>query len=83
MVGFGRRSVHQLGCSEDRPWRLDLSAVETALKKPRTASIVAVSAGDVNTGGYALESVEEWTRLREVADRYGAWIHVDGGEPLN
>ncbi|OAQ62029.1 tyrosine decarboxylase [Pochonia chlamydosporia 170] len=78
VVGLGRRSVKELGLSEDQPWRLDIDAVEEALKKDGTASIIAISAGDVNTGGYALEGIEEWKRVRELADKYGAWIHVDG-----
>lgn len=82
VVGLGRRSVKELPFSDDEPWRLDLDAVETALQRPGCASIVAVSAGEVNTGRFALTDVEEWRRLRELADRYGAWIHVDGGTIL-
>lgn len=82
VVGLGRRSVKELGLSEDHPWRLDIDAVEETLKKDGTASIIAISAGDVNTGGYALEGIEEWKRVRELADMYGAWIHVDGGRIL-
>jgi len=64
--------------SQDEPWRLDIAAVEGALKKSDTASIIAVSAGEVNTGRYAVDGLDGWKRLRALADQYGAWIHVDG-----
>ncbi|TEA12782.1 L-2,4-diaminobutyrate decarboxylase [Colletotrichum sidae] len=77
VVGLGRSSVKELRASEDEPWRLDLEAVERELKREGVASIIAVSAGEVNTGRFAT-GVEEMKRLRELADRFGAWIHVDG-----
>lgn len=79
VVGLGRAAVKELGRSESEPWKLDIDAVERELKVHGTASIIAVSAGEVNTGGYALDDVQEWTRLRKLADEYNAWIHVDGG----
>lgn len=82
VLGIGRASVRQLPVSEAEPWRLDLSAVEAALKDEGVVSIIAISAGEVNTGRYATISMQEMGRVRELADRYGAWIHVDGGESL-
>ncbi|EGR47710.1 glutamate decarboxylase [Trichoderma reesei QM6a] len=78
VVGLGRASVKELPRSAAQPWKLDLDAVEKELSRPGTASIIAVSMGEVNTGGYALDDVDEWKRLRELADRHGAWIHADG-----
>ncbi|KAG8418095.1 hypothetical protein J3458_005532 [Metarhizium acridum] len=78
VVGLGRRSVKELALSENQPWRLDIDALEGELRRRGTASIIAITAGDVNTGGYALQGPEEWKRVRELADTYGAWIHVDG-----
>jgi glutamate/tyrosine decarboxylase-like PLP-dependent enzyme len=80
VVGLGRQSVKELSLSKDEPWRLDLDAVEEHLQRPRTASIIAVSSGEVNTGRYGIQGIEEMKRLRALADKYGAWIHVDGGE---
>lgn len=80
VVGFGRLSVKELRLGEDEPWRLNIDAVERELQKPGTATIIAISAGEVNTGRFALTGIEEMTKLRSLADRYGAWIHVDGGE---
>ncbi|EFY93847.1 tyrosine decarboxylase, putative [Metarhizium acridum CQMa 102] len=82
VVGLGRRSVKELALSENQPWRLDIDALEGELRRRGTASIIAITAGDVNTGGYALQGPEEWKRVRELADTYGAWIHVDGGKLL-
>ncbi|OAA71537.1 tyrosine decarboxylase [Cordyceps fumosorosea ARSEF 2679] len=81
VVGLGRAAVREMGREgeEEEPWRLDLAKVEAAMEgRKGTATIVAVSAGEVNAGRYALHGVEEWRRLRELADKYGAWIHVDG-----
>ncbi|KAI1643560.1 PLP-dependent transferase [Daldinia loculata] len=78
VVGLGRSAVKELRYSEAEPWRLDLDAVERELQREGVASIVAVSAGEVNTGRFATTSVEEMRRLRDLADKYKAWIHVDG-----
>ncbi|KAK1700541.1 pyridoxal-dependent decarboxylase [Colletotrichum godetiae] len=80
VVGIGRASVKELPLSKDKPWRLDLEAVERALEKGErdgVVSVIAVSAGEVNTGRFATEGKEEMGRLRGLADRFGAWIHVD------
>jgi glutamate/tyrosine decarboxylase-like PLP-dependent enzyme len=80
VVGLGHASVKELGVSEAEPWRLDLDAVERELKRAEegVVSIVVVSAGEVNTGRFAT-NVLDMPKLRSLADRYGAWIHVDGG----
>ncbi|KAI1805129.1 PLP-dependent transferase [Daldinia bambusicola] len=78
IVGLGRRAVKELRYSEGEPWRLDLDAVERELQREGMASIIAVSAGEVNTGRFATTGFEEMRRLRDLADKYKAWIHVDG-----
>lgn len=80
VVGFGRASVKELRLSEEEPWRLDIAALERELQRPNTVSIIAISVGEVNTGRFALTGVEEMRKVRELADKYGSWIHVDGGE---
>ncbi|KAK4156280.1 pyridoxal phosphate-dependent transferase [Chaetomidium leptoderma] len=81
LAGLGHASVKELGVSEAEPWRLDLDAVEKELKRAEAGegvvSIVVVSAGEVNTGRFAT-NVLDLPKLRSLADRYGAWIHVDG-----
>ncbi|KAI1765130.1 pyridoxal phosphate-dependent transferase, partial [Hypoxylon sp. FL1150] len=78
VVGLGRHAVKELPHNEAEPWRLDLHAVEKELQRKDIASIIAVSAGEVNTGRFATSSTEDLRRLRGLADKYGAWIHVDG-----
>jgi glutamate/tyrosine decarboxylase-like PLP-dependent enzyme len=80
VVGLGRGSVKELGVSAAEPWRLDLDAVERELQREAdgVVSIIVVSAGEVNTGRFAT-NVLDMPKLRSLADRHGAWIHVDGG----
>jgi len=75
IVGLGRASMKDIG-RKDLPHKFDFEALERALAKPRTASIVAVSCGEVNTGLFATTG-EEMKQLRGLCDRYGAWLHVD------
>lgn len=84
IVGLGRAAVVDLPLSAAEPWRLDLAAVERVLADAHAAGghvahIVAVSAGEVNTGRFATTGRADMLRLRALADTYGAWIHVDGG----
>jgi hypothetical protein len=78
IVGLGHRAVKEIPASPEEPWRLDLDAVERELAREGVASIVVVSAGEVNTGRFATNALD-MPKLRSLADRYGAWIHVDGG----
>ncbi|OTB15125.1 hypothetical protein K445DRAFT_318510 [Daldinia sp. EC12] len=78
VVGLGRRAVKELRYSEAEPWRLDLDAVERELQREGVASIIAVSAGEVNTGRFATTGFGDMRRLRDLTDKYKAWIHVDG-----
>ncbi|KAI1332774.1 pyridoxal phosphate-dependent transferase [Xylariaceae sp. FL0255] len=80
IVGLGRDAVKLLPFSDAEPWRLDIDAVERELARSAlgVASIVAISAGEVNTGRFATTGLADMKRLRDLADRYGAWIHVDG-----
>jgi len=78
VVGLGRQSVKELGVSADEPWKLDIDALEAHLQKEGTATIIGISAGEVNTGRFAVDGLAGMKRLRALADEYGAWIHVDG-----
>jgi len=81
IVGLGRAAVKELPLSEDEPWRLDIDAVERELAASAdgVVSIIVVSGGEVNTGGFATACRAEMERLRALADLHGAHIHVDGG----
>lgn len=80
VVGLGHDAVKEMPISDDEPWKLDLDAVEGELKLSRdgVVSIIAISAGEINTGRFATNALD-MPKLRSLADRYGAWIHVDGG----
>jgi glutamate/tyrosine decarboxylase-like PLP-dependent enzyme len=82
IVGLGHASVVELPLSTEEPWRLDIDAVEHELARPGTACIIAVSAGEVNTGRFATEA-KDMVRLRALADQYKAWIHIDGGMSIS
>ncbi|KAI9770933.1 MAG: hypothetical protein M1840_002637 [Geoglossum simile] len=78
IVGLGRAAVEALPLSDEQPWKFDLRKLEEKLKAPGTASIVAISCGEVNTGRFATESLQEFKHIRALCDQNGAWIHVDG-----
>lgn len=77
ILGLGRASVKNVG-QQDAPHKFDMTALKSLLEQPSSASIVAVSAAEVNTGLFATSSSEEMQELRKLCDMYGAWIHVDG-----
>ena len=81
VVGLGRDSVIDVGDGNDGLSfdfeRLELLMLERSSKN---AFILAVSCGEVNTGLFATNSLETMQDLRTLCDRYGAWLHVDGGE---
>jgi glutamate/tyrosine decarboxylase-like PLP-dependent enzyme len=80
IVGIGRDSVILVG-EKSFSHQFNLQFLEQELAKPKVASIVSVSCGDVNTGFYATTG-DEMETIRKLCDRYGAWIHVDGGKTL-
>ena len=75
IVGLGRNCIKTFGLHQT-PWNFDLPALEEALAAPRTVSIIAISAGEVNTGFFAT-TAGDLTKIRELADKYSAWIHID------
>lgn len=81
VVGIGRSSAKDLPVSDEEPWKLDLVKLEEELKASfnDVASIVAISAGEINTGKFATEGLENMQKIRNLCDQYGAWLHVDGG----
>lgn len=58
----------------------DMTRLETHLSMSDALSIVVISCGEVNTGGFATKSSKEVEIIRQLCDKYGAWLHVDGGE---
>jgi glutamate/tyrosine decarboxylase-like PLP-dependent enzyme len=72
MLGVGRSSVRKL--TRDAVGRLDAEALERELRALDGApAVVIASAGEVNAGDFDPLPV-----MADLAERYGAWLHVDG-----
>lgn len=72
MLGIGRGQVRRF--ARDAVGRIDLDGLEMALKELGGApAIVIASAGEVNAGDF-----DPISRMADLAERHGAWLHVDG-----
>jgi glutamate/tyrosine decarboxylase-like PLP-dependent enzyme len=72
MLGFGRANVRKL--TRDGVGRLDVEALEAALEALEGApAIIVANAGEVNAGDF-----DPISEMADLAERYGAWLHVDG-----
>ena len=78
VVGLGRSCVIDVGVSKEF-LEFNLAVLEDHLKRQNTVSIIALSCGEVNTGLFATHGYSEVECIRALCDKYGAWIHVDGG----
>ena len=71
MLGIGRGHVRTFG---DETGRADVEALAAALRDLGGApALVLATAGDVNTG-----EIDPLAELADLAEAYGAWLHVDG-----
>lgn len=71
-LGLGRRAATRFAA--DNTGRLDLAALEGALKGLNGApAVIVANAGDVNAGAF-----DPIDALADLAERYQAWLHVDG-----
>jgi glutamate/tyrosine decarboxylase-like PLP-dependent enzyme len=72
MLGIGRRHVRTF--ASDASGRLDSHGLEAALRALDGAPAVLIAtAGEVNAGGFDPIAV-----MADLAEKYGAWLHVDG-----
>jgi glutamate/tyrosine decarboxylase-like PLP-dependent enzyme len=72
MLGVGRATVQKL--ARDDVGRVDLDAMEGILRDlDGGPAIVIGSAGEVNAGDF-----DPINQMADLAERYGAWFHVDG-----
>lgn len=79
-IGAGPKVVHSLPCAEDDELAFDIPHLKARLeqeKKIGRGVIVVYGLGEVNTGGIGGDLVQ----VSEVCREYGAWLHVDAGEP--
>ncbi|KAI9715400.1 MAG: hypothetical protein M1828_000860 [Chrysothrix sp. TS-e1954] len=77
IVGIGSECMLNVA-QRDHSLDFDLPRLEELLAKSKTASIVVLSCGEVNTGAFATKSYDEVKAIRDLCDEYGAWLHVDG-----
>lgn len=75
IVGLGHDSVQDVG-QATIPHRFDFALLKAALTRPKTASVLAVSCAEVNTGFFATTNAD-MAQLRSLADQHGAWLHID------
>ncbi|HEV2875540.1 MAG TPA: aminotransferase class V-fold PLP-dependent enzyme [Thermoleophilaceae bacterium] len=72
LLGIGRANVRKL--TRDAGGRLDVEALADGLATlDGGPAIVIANAGEVNAGDF--DPIEE---MAELAERHGAWLHVDG-----
>jgi glutamate/tyrosine decarboxylase-like PLP-dependent enzyme len=70
MLGIGRSRIETL--SADATGRLDLEALDEALRKTGPAIVIA-NAGEVNAGDF-----DPIDQVADLCEEHGAWLHVDG-----
>ena len=70
MLGFGRGTVRRFAL--DAVGRADLAGIESALRSASAPSIILATAGEVNAGDF-----DPLAALADLAEQYGAWLHVD------
>ncbi|KAL7275606.1 hypothetical protein RUND412_001438 [Rhizina undulata] len=77
VLGIGRSSVVDVTKAwlPEEVWEFDLYELERELKRSAegVANIVVVAFGEINTGRFN----RQMSRIRELVDRWGGWIHVD------
>ncbi|KAL9101535.1 MAG: hypothetical protein Q9163_003211 [Psora crenata] len=79
IAGIGRCNVHDLAsCKENLLFDLKDLAYTLEAKQRTSAAIIVISCGEVNTGMFGTDGYENVLALRNLCDRYGAWLHVDG-----
>jgi glutamate/tyrosine decarboxylase-like PLP-dependent enzyme len=72
MLGLGRDTVRTF--ARDEFGRLDVEALDSALAELDGAPAILIgNAGEVNAGDF-----DPIDHLADLAERYGAWLHVDG-----
>ena len=72
LLGLGTKAIQPV--ASDANGAMDMAGLEHVLaSQPGRPTIVCLQAGNVNTG-----ACDDLRRGCELAERYGAWVHVDG-----
>jgi glutamate/tyrosine decarboxylase-like PLP-dependent enzyme len=71
ILGLGADALEAVQADADG--RMDVQALAVALAAGDAPTIVAVQAGELNTGAF-----DRFGEACDVADEHGAWVHVDG-----
>ncbi|MEM7316532.1 MAG: aminotransferase class V-fold PLP-dependent enzyme, partial [Planctomycetota bacterium] len=70
-LGFGDKQIH--GIDTHSPGKLDVAEFTRLLEEHAGPKIVALGAGDINTGAF-----DDFRTLIPIAKRHNAWVHIDG-----
>ena len=74
-MGMGRQAYRSIATDAD--WRIDIDAARTRIQADIDAGLhpfcLIATVGTVNTG-----AIDDMTAMRELADEFGMWLHVDG-----
>jgi aromatic-L-amino-acid/L-tryptophan decarboxylase len=75
LLGIGRENVREVAVDEHFRIRIDdlLAKITADLQDGYVPFCVVANAGTVNTG-----AVDPFREIREIADRFQLWMHVDG-----
>jgi glutamate/tyrosine decarboxylase-like PLP-dependent enzyme len=71
MMGHGKSAVEVF--ARDAAGRVDLDAMAARLAELDAPAVIIGNAGEVNAGDF-----DPIDALADLAERYGAWLHVDG-----